>query len=264
MRRRTMSETVTVERRGASAIVSIGSGRRRNALGRAEWEALGAVFAELHADESLRCVVLRGRGDEAFSAGANVAEFSETRSDVAQAEEYGGLLQSTMRAVGECRHPTVAAIHGACVGGGLEVACCCDLRLASRSSRFGIPVSKLGLTMSFAELGGLVRVVGEAAAKEILLEARVFDADKALSFGLVHRVTEDDAIWGEVDRTVERIVAGAPLVHRWHKRFIHRLRDPRPLDEGDVREGFAAFGTADYREGYRAFLAKEKPRFEGK
>jgi enoyl-CoA hydratase/carnithine racemase len=169
-----------------------------------------------------------------------------------------------MRSIGECRHPTVAMIHGVCVGGGLEVALMCDLRICGAGSRFGIPINRLGLTMGYGELAGLLAVVGPAVALEILLEGRIFGAQEAFDKGLVQRVVADDQVESEARAAAERIAAGAPLVARWHKQFIRRLSPTRELSDADWPEGYACFDTADFREGLAAFLAKREPRFRGK
>ncbi|HEY2926739.1 enoyl-CoA hydratase/isomerase family protein, partial [Piscinibacter sp.] len=163
-----------------------------------------------------------------------------------------------------CRHPVVAQIHGICVGGGLEIAGLADLRICGESSRFGVPINRLGLVMAYAEIGALIRLAGEAVALEILLEGRVFDAREALSMGLVSRVVPDDQVARVAQATAQRIAAGAPLVARWHKRFARRLRDPAPLTAAEIEEGYACFGTEDFRIGYQAFLAKTTPEFKGK
>ncbi|MCZ6465902.1 MAG: enoyl-CoA hydratase-related protein [Alphaproteobacteria bacterium] len=174
------------------------------------------------------------------------------------------MVARTMNTVAECRHPTIALIKGACVGGGLEIACCCDLRICGDSSRFGIPVNRLGLVMAHAELKMLLDLVGRAQALEILLEGRVFGAAEAKEKGLVNRVVPDADVEDEVYATAGRIAAGAPLVARWHKRFARRLLDPRPLTEKEVDEGIACFETEDYRIGTRAFLEKKTPVFKGR
>ncbi len=212
----------------------------------------------------MRCVILRGAGAKAFAAGADIAEFPAVRANSAQGKIYGELIAATMQAIGDCVHPTVAMIHGVCVGGGLEVALMCDLRICGESSRFGIPINRLGLTMGYGELMGLLAVVGPATALEILLEGRVFGAQEALAKGLVQRVVADDQVEVEVAAAVARIAAGAPLVARLHKQFIRRLRSHAELSPEERNEGFACFDTADYREGLRAFLAKQRPRFEGR
>ncbi len=259
-----MSDLIVVERAGPVATVVLNQPARLNALSQASWIELGQRMRELSADADLRCVILRGAGVKAFAAGADIVEFQTVRADAAQGRAYGELIHDTMQAIGTCAHPTIAAIRGVCVGGGLEVALACDLRICSEGSRFGIPINRLGLTMGYGELIGLLAVVGPAIAKEILLEGRVFDAHEARDKRLVHRVVADESLEAEVQAAAARIAAGAPLVARWHKRFIHRLSVPPSLTEADWNEGYACFDTEDYREGMSAFLAKRDPRFRGK
>jgi len=259
-----MDETILVERDGAIATVVLNNPEHLNALNRAMWEQLGAVMRALSGEDTLRCVVVRGAGDKAFAAGADIAEFARERADAKQAKSYGKLIHETMQAVARCRHPTVAMIRGACVGGGLEIAAMCDLRIAGQSSRFGIPVNKLGLTMAYGELMGLLALVGRAVALEILLEGRVFDAEEAYRKGLVNRVVPDDTVEEEAYATARRIAEGAPLVNRWHKQFIERLAVSAELAPDEWDEGFECFDTEDYREGVAAFLAKRKPDFKGR
>jgi enoyl-CoA hydratase/carnithine racemase len=237
---------------------------RLNALCRPMWEGVARTFAALDADESLRCIVVRGDGEQAFAAGADIAEFAHERADVAQARAYGTLIQQAMDAVAHCRHPVVAMIHGVCVGGGLELAAACDLRVCGASSRFGVPVSKLGLVMAYGELQGLIDLVGRATALEIVLEGRVFGAEEARDKRLVNRVVPDAEVEREALAMALRIAAGAPLVHRWHKQFARRLADPAPLTAAEYDQSFACFGTEDFRIGYRAFLDKQRPEFKGR
>jgi len=258
-----MSELILVERDDAIATVVLNRPAKLNALSHASWSELGARMRELSADRDLRCVILRGAGTKAFGAGADIAEFPEVRSDSTRGKAYGELIASTMATIGHCIHPTIAMIQGACVGGGLEIALMCDLRICGEGSRFGIPINRLGLTMGYGELMGLLTVVGTAAALEILLEGRVFDALEARAKGLVHRVVADEQVEAEVHATAARIAAGAPLVARWHKQFIRRLRPHEQLSATEWNEGFACFDSDDYREGLRAFLAKQTPRFRG-
>jgi enoyl-CoA hydratase/carnithine racemase len=258
-----MKAAVLVERDGAIATVVLDRPDKLNALSLASWTELGARMRELSADESLRCVIVRGAGTKAFAAGADIAEFPEVRANAVQGKDYGELIHATMRSIGECRHPTVAMIHGVCVGGGLEVALMCDLRICGAGSRFGIPINRLGLTMGYGELAGLLAVVGPAVALEILLEGRIFGAQEAFDKGLVQRVVADDQVESETRASAERIAAGAPLVARWHKQFIRRLSPSRELSDADWAEGYACFDTADFREGLAAFLAKREPRFRG-
>jgi enoyl-CoA hydratase len=259
-----MSDLIVVERAGPVATVVLNQPARLNALSQASWTELGQRMRELSADADLRCVILRGAGVKAFAAGADIVEFQTVRADAIQGRAYGELIHDTMQAIGTCAHPTIAAIRGVCVGGGLELALACDLRICSEGSRFGIPINRLGLTMGYGELIGLLAVVGPAVAKEILLEGRVFDAHEARDKRLVHRVVADESLESEVQAAAARIAAGAPLVARWHKRFIQRLSIPPSVTETDWNEGYACFDTEDYREGLSAFLAKRDPRFRGK
>lgn len=258
-----MSEIV-VERDGPVATVVLNRPEKLNALTRTMWRALGDAFDALSADDSVRCVVVRGAGERAFSPGNDISEFATQRSDKAQAIDYGRDMHRTAEAIAACRHPVVARIHGICVGGGLEIAALADLRICGASSRFGAPIKNLGLVMAYAEMAPLVKLVGESVTLELLFEGRILDAAEAKDKGLVSRVVPDDRVGAEVDETVARIASGAPLVARWHKRFARRLADPRPLTEAERDECFDCFDTADFREGYAAFLAKRPPRFEGR
>ena len=259
-----MSDSVLVQLDGPVATVVLNRPETLNALSESSWRELGRRMRELSLEPDLRCVILRGAGSKAFGAGADITEFPQVRSDAAQGRVYGELIHSTMQAIGECIHPTIAMINGACIGGGLEVALMCDLRICGESSRFGIPINRLGLTMGYGELSGLLSVVGPAVALEILLEGRIFGAQEAREKGLVQRVVADESVEIEALASAERIAAGAPLVARWHKRFIRRLCPPQQLSADDWSEGFACFDTADYREGLRAFLNKQVPRFSGR
>jgi enoyl-CoA hydratase/carnithine racemase len=173
-------------------------------------------------------------------------------------------MHRTAAALANCRHPLVAQIHGICVGGGLEIASLCDVRICGESSRFGAPIKNLGLVMAYAEMAPLVQLVGSAVALELLLEGRIIDAAEAKAVGLVSRVVPDAEVAAEARATAERIAEGAPLAARWHKKFARRLQDPKPLTAAELDECFDCFDTEDFRIGYAAFLAKKKPKFTGK
>ena len=260
----TKTDTILVERDGAIATVVLNRPEKLNALTKPMWKRLGEVMEELSADDALRCIVLRGAGEKSFAPGNDISEFETVRAKPEQAKDYGEILHRTLAAIENCRHPTVAMIHGICVGGGLEIAALCDLRICGKSSRFGIPINKLGLVMAHAELGPLLKLVGRAVALEILLEGRVFGAAEAKDKGLVNRVVDDGDVEAEATRAAERIAAGAPLVARWHKAFIKRLEEGTPLSEAEKDEGYACYDTEDFAEGTRAFMEKRQPVFTGR
>jgi enoyl-CoA hydratase len=257
-----MSDLVLTEIDGPVANVILNRPDKLNALTLEMWRGIGAAFAALDADQGFRCIILRGAGDKAVGAGADIAEFAEVRANSEQGAEYGAAMHKSMAAIRDCRHPVVARIRGLCVGGALELALMCDLRIAGEGSRFGVPVSKLGLVMAHPEVEALVGLVGPSVALEILYESRVFDAAEALAKGLINRVVADADVDREVAATVARICAGASLVNRWHKKFVYQAAAGNPPD--DPAEGFACYDTDDFQEGVRAFLAKETPEFKGK
>jgi enoyl-CoA hydratase/carnithine racemase len=255
--------TITVERAGHVATIRIDRPEKHNPLSAATWKALGDAVSAASGDDGLRAVVVRGAGGRAFSAGADIAEFEETRGSAAAAREYGALINGCMAALLACRHPIVAAIEGLCVGGGVEIATHCDLRYANRSARFGVPVKRLGLSVDLPEMAALVRLVGPSVALELLLEGRILDADEALSKGLVNRVFADEAFESALGAALERITSGAPLVARLHKRMVARLTAHPFFESAERDETYALFDTQDYRAGYRAFLSKTNPVFQG-
>jgi enoyl-CoA hydratase/carnithine racemase len=259
-----MNELIALERSGTIATVVLNRPEKLNALTKPMWRLLGETIDALSVDDSLRCVIVRGAGERAFSPGNDITEFATERANKAQAIDYGRIMHATARAFSACRHPLVAQIHGICVGGGFEIAALCDLRICGASSRFGAPIKNLGLVMAYPEMAPLVRLAGVDAALEILLEGRIFDANEAKEKRLVTRVVADDQVAAEAWATAQRIADGAPLVARWHKQFARRLADPRPLTDAEYDECFACFDTEDFRIGYAAFLAKQKPAFVGK
>ncbi len=259
-----MPDLILMERDDDIATVVLNRPEKLNALTKPMWRRLGEVMGELSGDDGLRCVVLRGAGDKSFSPGNDISEFETERANAEQARAYGQILHPALDALRDCRHPTVAMIKGICVGGGLEIAALCDMRICNTSSRFGVPINGLGLVMAYPEIRGLIDLVGRAATLEILLEGRVFGAEEAKRMGLVNRVVPDAEVEAEAYGTARRIAEGAPLVNRWHKKFVRRLADPTPLSESELDEGYACYATEDYETGYKSFLAKTKPEFKGR
>lgn len=260
-----MTGQITLSTDGGIATLTLSNPDKLNAIDSAMWVALHTAMDEIAARDDLRCVILRGAGDKAFAAGGDIEEFLTVRATVDDALHYHDTLVATaLDAIRACPIPTVAAIQGACVGGGLEIAGCCDLRIAGESARFGAPINRLGFSMYPGEMAGLLDLVGPAVLLEILLEGRILDAREALQKGLLTRVVDDEKVIDEALAAANRIAAGAPLVARWHKQWVHRLMDGRPLSLDEKRAAFDFLATDDYREGLEAFFAKRKPRFSGR
>lgn len=247
------------------ATVTLHNPTKLNAVNAAMWRGLSAAMARIAADDSVRCVIVRGAGENAFAAGGDIEEFRSVRATVDDALHYHeDLVASALNAIRDCAVPTVAAIRGACVGGGLEVAGCCDIRIAGESARFGAPINRLGFSMYPGEMAGLLALVGPAVVLEILLEGRILDAREALQKGLLTRVVDDERVFEEAAVSAERIRAGAPLVARWHKQWVRRLTSGAPLGEEEKRRAFDFLATEDYREGLAAFSEKRAPVFRGR
>lgn len=257
-----MSE-VRLDRNDAIATVTLSNPGKLNAVDIAMWESLAEVFAQLSQDEALRCVIVRGDQGN-FAAGADIEEFPQVRNGTAQGMQYHRhTIARALDAIAGCLHPTIAAIEGVCVGGGLEIACACDLRIAAPDARFGIPVNRLGFSLAPDELRHLLQLAGQAATLEILLEGRVFPAAEARDKGLLHRIVSDVPL--EAENTAQRIAQGAPLAARANKKMVRRLTSQPPaLSEQEYAEAFAILASQDYRDGVQAFLHKTKPVFQGK
>jgi len=259
-----MTDVILTTIEGAIATVTLNRPEKLNALTRPMWRGIGDAVNALDQDKNIRCIILRGAGGKAFSPGNDISEFETQRSTAAQAEEYGHDLYHGINALSQCNTPTIALIEGICVGGGLEIAALCDFRICGKSSRFGVPIKRLGLVMAYPEISGILEIAGEVVTKEILLEGRIFSASEAKEKGLVTRVMEDDNVEQESYETAQRIAEGAPLVAQWHKKFIRRLRDNTPLSEAELNEAYQCFDTEDFNIGYNSFLTKTKPEFKGR
>jgi enoyl-CoA hydratase len=259
-----MTDELLTQREDGIVTLTINRPDKLNAMTKPLWRRLGETLRALDADDTVRCIVLRGAGGKAFSPGNDIAEFETERSNADQARAYGIVMHGALGALAACRHPLVALIEGICVGGGLEIAALCDLRICGEGSRFGAPINRLGLVMAYAELAALHNLVGRAVTLEILLEGRIFGAAEAKEKGLVTRVVPDGKVEEEAYTTARRIAAGAPLVARWHKKFVARLEQAAPLIPTEIDDGFQCFDTKDFQIGYKAFLDKTKPKFEGR
>ena len=259
-----MAGVVLATRDSAIATVTLSNPGKLNAVDLAMWASLATTLEALSADQQIRCVILRGDGDQAFAAGGDIEEFLTRRDTVDRAMAYHGQVAAALQSIADCPHPTIALIQGACIGGGLEIASQCDLRICGESSRFGAPINKLGFSMYPGEMEGLLRLAGAPTVLEMLLEGRIYSAAEAYAKGLVTRIVTDVSVAEEAQTSARRICAGAPLVAGWHKQSVRRLQHDIPLNDQELRASFAFLDTEDYKEGLSAFFDKRSPVFKGR
>jgi len=250
---------------GAVATLVFNNPERHNAVSLEMWLAVRAALEGFAADPAVRVLVLTGAGGKAFVAGADISKFETERSSASAVAEYEQATEAAYAALASFGKPSIALIRGYCLGGGVNLALCCDLRICNETARFAVPAARLGLGYGLGQVRRVVDLIGPAFAKEILLTARQFDAAEALAMGLVNRVLADAEIEAFVADYAERIAGNAPLTLAALKRTVDEaLKDP---DERDAalcaRMVKACFDSADYREGRRDFMEKRKPNFTG-
>jgi len=253
-----------VSRQDTIAIVTFNRPERRNAFDLSMWRGLRAIMQDLSSDDDLRCVVLRGAGEKAFSAGADIAAFAVERGTDELEAEYAGVLDASMQSIRVCQHPVVAMIMGYCLGGGAGVATMCDFRIGGESIKMGITARNLGVWYPYAEIDPIITLAGSGVASEMLIEGRIFNGREAYEKGLLSRVVPDSLVASETLALARRIAEGAPLSARYHKTAIRRLRGTLPVtrEEEAATSGFTR--TEDFRNACRSFMAKEKPVFQGR
>jgi enoyl-CoA hydratase len=233
---------LVVEKRGAVGWIVFDQPEKKNAISGAVWRGIPEAMAGFDADPEVRCVAFRGAGSEAFAAGADISEFEKVRANEAAVGEYDGLLDRVLHAIQGSPKPSLAMIHGFCLGGGLEVALACDLRYCGASAQFGIPAAKLGLAYNVEGHKRLFETVGHAWAREIMFLGRRYGAEEALAMGLVHRVLADAELEAYVSGVIETLAANAPLSIANSKTILEEYasRPARPTTRACKRRSSAA------------------------
>jgi enoyl-CoA hydratase/carnithine racemase len=256
---------LVVEKRGAVGWIVFDQPQKRNAINGDMWRGIPPAIARFDVDPDVRCVVFRGAGTAAFAAGADISEFEQVRSQSEAVAEYDGLLDKVLIAMQSSPKPSVAMIHGFCMGGGLEVALACDLRYTGESGQFGIPAARLGLAYSVEGHKRLLETVGHARAREIMFLGRRYPAAEALAIGLVHRVLPDALLENFVDSVVKTLSENAPLAIANSKIILEEyVKSAGTPDHARMAAAVARCAKSnDYEEGRRAFMEKRKPSFKG-
>jgi len=258
--------TLRLEKRGAVGWIVFDQPAKRNAINDGMWRAIAPAMQRFDADGEVRCVAFRGSGTQAFAAGADISEFEEVRSDKGAVAEYDDLLDRVLLSIQGSPKPSVAMIHGFCLGGGLEIALACDLRYSGTSGQFGIPAAKLGLAYNVEGHKRLLETVGHAWAREIMFLGRRYPAQEALAMGLVQRVLPDGELEAYVNDVIRALCENAPLSIANTKTILEEYAKSAGVPDHDrMRSAIERCAkSADYVQGRRAFMEKRKPRFHGK
>lgn len=238
---------------------------RRNAVSLDMWEAMPEIVARFEADPAVRVIVLKGAGDVAFVSGADISQFEKTRSNPEVNAQYDATLERATQSLAACSKPTIAMIRGWCIGGGMAIAVCCDLRIATEGSKFGIPAARLGLGYGAPGVRKLMELVGPSATKEIFFTARHFTAQEAQLMGLLNRVVPEAELEAYTRHYCATIADNAPMTMATLKRTVAELLKG---ERGDMAVCAAmiqaCFDSQDFIEGRRAFMEKRRPVFQGR
>ncbi|HEY7676257.1 MAG TPA: enoyl-CoA hydratase-related protein [Candidatus Methylomirabilis sp.] len=252
-----------VEVRPPIGWITLNRPQQRNAMTQDLWEGVAEAVGRLDRDGRVRILVIRGAGDKAFAAGADITELDEVRRDSARIAAYLRAVEGLMVAIEEAEKPVIAMVNGAAIGGGCEVATACDLRVASERAQFGIPAGTLSIVIAFPDVRRLAGLVGVGRAKELLMTGRLVTAQEALQIGLVTMVVPPDRLEAETVRLAERLAAQAPLTLQGAKAMATRILrgEAAASPEEALRPSIEAWHSADFGEGVRAYIEKRAPVF---
>lgn len=251
------------ELRDGVAYLTLNRPQARNALTFAMYERLAEICNRANEDRAIKAILITGAGDKAFAAGTDISQFRAFDKEQ-DALDYEARIDRVMNALERCRVPTIAAIHGACTGGGASIAACCDLRIASKSMKYGFPVARtLGNCLSLTSYARLVYLVGPALVKDIVFQARLVEGEEALARGLVSELLEDQpTLLKRAEELARTVASHAPLTLQATKEAILRLRPAVPHGAGNDLV-LMCYMSQDFKEGMTAFLEKRKPVWKG-
>ena len=259
------TDKMLARKEGGVGILTFNNPERHNAVSLEMWEATKRMLDGFAADDDIRVVVLTGAGGKAFVSGADISKFASERATLEASRAYNVKSDAAYASVADFPKPTIAMIRGYCIGGGVGLAVCCDLRICSDNSRFAVPAAKLGLGYGYSGLKRLVDIVGASFAKEIFYTARQFDAQEASAMGLVNRVVPAGELEAYVKSITDMICANAPLTIKAVKFTVgEMLKDESKRNLArSVELVEQCFASRDYTEGRTAFMEKRKPVFTG-
>jgi enoyl-CoA hydratase/carnithine racemase len=259
-------DSLIVEKKAAIGWITFNDPAKLNAMSYDMWAGLQPALSAFEHDDEVRVVVLTGAGDKAFVSGANISQFDKMRTAADAVAEYERVAEGAQNALYNFPKPTMARIKGYCVGGGLNLALCCDVRIASSDSIFFLPAGKMGLGYRFTAIRNLVTAVGAANALDIFLSARRLDADEALQKGIVQQTVALAQFDQAVEDYAAKVAANAPMTLRAGKQMIREFQKlPADTDLEHMRALIqSCFDSEDYAEGKRAFTDKRVPQFRGR
>ena len=261
-----VTEQLVIDKRDGVGYIGLNQPDKHNAISFEMWQGIASTMDDFEVDDAVRVIVLAGEGGKAFSAGADISQFEKKRGSADAIEVYNAAVKLAQQKLSTVPKPTIAKITGYCIGGGLGTALCCDLRIASEDSKFGIPAAKLGLGYGYHALRPLVDLVGPSFAKEILFTARRFSAEEAYGMGLINRVLPRDKLDAFIKDYNETIAGNAPLTIKACKQVVAEIVKDAEERDLDLCQRLVddCFSSEDYKEGRKAFMEKRKPNFRGR